>query len=210
MKTKQELKLYFENGDIPTQNHFWEWQDSYWHKEEKISQNSVDSIEKIIPFMINDELLGSSISLNIPTNTKKIRSGAYPFTGMSYQITEVTFNEGLEEIGLGAFNSQNIKNIITPSTLKTIESSAFSNQANTINGTDSLESIKLNDGLETIGSYAFSCPRATIIKQLFIPSSVISVGQGAFTIPSLQTVSAPIGLDLNNAGIPETAIITYR
>lgn len=36
MKTKQELKLYFENGDIPKQEEFWDWQDSYWHKEEKI------------------------------------------------------------------------------------------------------------------------------------------------------------------------------
>ncbi|WP_160137172.1 hypothetical protein [Chryseobacterium sp. c4a] len=36
MKTKQELKQYFENGDIPNQEEFWEWQESYWHKDEKI------------------------------------------------------------------------------------------------------------------------------------------------------------------------------
>ncbi|WP_284462829.1 hypothetical protein [Chryseobacterium sp.] len=36
MKTKEELRLYFENGDIPRQEEFWAWQDSYWHKEEKI------------------------------------------------------------------------------------------------------------------------------------------------------------------------------
>jgi len=36
MKTKQELKKYFENGDIPKQEEFWEWQESYWHKDEKI------------------------------------------------------------------------------------------------------------------------------------------------------------------------------
>jgi hypothetical protein len=36
MKTKQEIKKYFENGDKPTQEQFWEWQDSYWHKDEKL------------------------------------------------------------------------------------------------------------------------------------------------------------------------------
>ena len=37
MKTKTELKTYFETGDKPTQDQFYEWMDSYWHKEEKIT-----------------------------------------------------------------------------------------------------------------------------------------------------------------------------
>jgi hypothetical protein len=37
MKTKTELKTYFETGDKPTQAQFYEWMDSYWHKEEKIT-----------------------------------------------------------------------------------------------------------------------------------------------------------------------------
>ncbi|MBP7173014.1 MAG: hypothetical protein KBA33_02960 [Cloacibacterium sp.] len=42
MKTKQELKQFFENGDKLTQEQFWEWQDSYWHKDETIPQNKVE------------------------------------------------------------------------------------------------------------------------------------------------------------------------
>ncbi|MEF9480060.1 hypothetical protein OWR28_22205 [Chryseobacterium sp. 1B4] len=42
MKTKQELKKYFENGDIPVQEDFWEWQESYWHKDEKIPADKLD------------------------------------------------------------------------------------------------------------------------------------------------------------------------
>jgi len=42
MKTKQEIKKYFENGDKPTQEQFWEWQDSYWHKDENIPADQVD------------------------------------------------------------------------------------------------------------------------------------------------------------------------
>lgn len=42
MKSKEELKSFFENGDIPKQDQFWEWQDSYWHKEEKLPLENVD------------------------------------------------------------------------------------------------------------------------------------------------------------------------
>lgn len=42
MKSKQEIKKNFENGDIPNQDQFWEWQDSYWHKDEKIPSDKID------------------------------------------------------------------------------------------------------------------------------------------------------------------------
>lgn len=57
MKTRQELKQYFENGDIPNQEEFWDWQDSYWHKEEKIPAEKLnynfsqkaDLVEGLVP-----------------------------------------------------------------------------------------------------------------------------------------------------------------
>lgn len=42
MKSKEELKRFFENGDIPKQEEFWEWQESYWHKNEKIPADNLD------------------------------------------------------------------------------------------------------------------------------------------------------------------------
>ncbi|PTT78257.1 MULTISPECIES: hypothetical protein [unclassified Chryseobacterium] len=42
MKSKEEIKKYFENGDKPTQEQFWEWQDSYWHKDEKLPADKID------------------------------------------------------------------------------------------------------------------------------------------------------------------------
>ncbi|WP_073552131.1 MULTISPECIES: PKD domain-containing protein [Elizabethkingia] len=41
MTSKTELKSYFENGDIPNQEQFWAWMDSYWHKEEIEDPNAV-------------------------------------------------------------------------------------------------------------------------------------------------------------------------
>jgi len=210
MKTKEELKKYFENGDIPVQEDFWALMDSYWHKNEKISEGAIDSTEKVMPFIIDEVILGNALSISIPENVKKIKQGAFQYSGMDYQIIEVNFSEGIEEIEVGAFQDQNIKKIKTPSTLKIIGGGAFSNQSNGVNGSDSLEEISLNEGLTTIGDHAFDCPRATAIEVLYIPSTVTSIGQNAFAIPSLKTVSAPSGLDLSKAGIPSTATITYR
>lgn len=32
--SKEDLRTYFENGDIPKEEEFWQWQDSYWHKND--------------------------------------------------------------------------------------------------------------------------------------------------------------------------------
>lgn len=209
MKSKEQLRQLFENGDKPTQEQFWEWMDSYWHKEEKISQDSVESLERILPLIINNEFKGPFLSVIFPNIIKKIANSAYIYQGFLYQIREVIFNEGLEEIGMSAFGGQCIKKIKTPSTLKIIRTGAFASQTNANDSSDALEEIVLNEGLEIIEDYAFN-NSGTTVTDLYIPSSVKSVGINAFNIPSLLTVSAPTGLDLSTSGIPTTAVITYR
>ena len=49
MKSEQELRKVFENGDKPKQEDFWEWQDSFWHKEDEgdiIPANRVELSQK--------------------------------------------------------------------------------------------------------------------------------------------------------------------
>ena len=46
MKSKTDLKGFFETGDKPTQTHFHEWLDSYWHKDES-SQIKINSTTEI-------------------------------------------------------------------------------------------------------------------------------------------------------------------
>jgi hypothetical protein len=41
MTSKTELKNYFKNGDVPNQEQFWSWMDSYWHKEELTNPDSL-------------------------------------------------------------------------------------------------------------------------------------------------------------------------
>ncbi|MCT2408494.1 hypothetical protein NZD88_13165 [Chryseobacterium antibioticum] len=103
MKTKQDLKKYFENGDIPKQEEFWEWQESYWHKDEKIPAEKLeyDFSKKAdlisgkvpasqLPSYVDDVLefasisnllqLGESGKIYITTDTNKL----YRWTGTRY------------------------------------------------------------------------------------------------------------------------------
>lgn len=48
MTNKNILKQWFSNGKRPNQNQFWEWIESYWHKEEKIPQSSIEGLSQLL------------------------------------------------------------------------------------------------------------------------------------------------------------------
>lgn len=68
MTTKTELKNYFEN--IPTKDQFWNWMDSYWHKEEELPVKHKLNL-KTIPFNVksnieNNDTIGVYTYLETP------------------------------------------------------------------------------------------------------------------------------------------------
>lgn len=38
------IKSWFKTGSKPTQEQFWSWQDSYWHKDELIPQENIQDL----------------------------------------------------------------------------------------------------------------------------------------------------------------------
>jgi hypothetical protein len=212
MKTKQELKKYFENGDIPVQEEFWEWLESYWHKDEKLTNNSLDLIaydEFIHSPTDSTEIVGMGKKIIFPEGTKIIGSLS---SGMNFSygigkntLTTVIFPNSLEKIKSNAFSSQFLKGSLRiPGSCKVIENSAFSSS------NCKITELILEEGIETIGSGAFQMYNNPNLTEIYIPDSVKSVGENAFNISSLTHVSALSGLDLSTAGIPATATITYR
>lgn len=55
---KNTLKNWFRNKLKPTQEQFWAWMDSYWHKDEKISISSIYGLENLL----NDTATNEQIS----------------------------------------------------------------------------------------------------------------------------------------------------
>lgn len=205
MKTKEELKLYFENGDIPKQEDFWEWQNSYWHKNEKLPNSSLEvSVyeEFIFSPTDNTEIIGSDTVMAFPEGVKVI--GGFSYLLPLKRTSKIILPKSLERIKNRAFSGQYLKGTLTiPGSCKIVEALAFSSTA------ANLSKLVLENGIETIEEAAFQLTTSKDLTDLYIPKSVKFVGQNAFNIPALKTVSVKQGLDISNAGIPSTATILY-
>lgn len=86
-------------------------------------------------------------------------------------LTKVTFPANLKHIGSAAFYGTGITDLELPSTVTTIEKTAFSRCA-------ALKSIVLPETLEEVSAYMFD--GCTLLETITIPSSVTSIGKMAF------------------------------
>ena len=119
--------------------------------------------------------------INLPSTIKNLNGFIF---NECYELNEVTLNEGWEEIPAYTFENidMNTGNVITfscPSTLKTINNCAFKDSTYVW--------VKLNEGLETIGEYAFEGTLGAYMKtsgypdyDSMLPSTLTSIGKGAF------------------------------
>jgi hypothetical protein len=185
MKTKEELKLYFENGDIPRQEDFWEWQNSYWHKDEKIDMTKIAGLENGLPrfndFYAEIDETGNASLAHLSVKRVFIKAGTLSIPDMFLSntgISEVSVPNSVTKIGKEAFSNNLIKSISLPAQVKTISESAFSN--------NQITTLSLSEGLKEIKSSAFSYNK---ISSLYIPSTVVMIGSKAFSNnPNLQYV----------------------
>ena len=97
------------------------------------------------------------------------------------QLKKVVLNEGLQKIGKYSFSAchelerikfSSLENINLPSTLLEISERAFYNCSSL------KEDVVLNEGLQTIGNYAFfGC---SSLKSITLPSTMTDIGDSAF------------------------------
>ena len=89
---------------------------------------------------------------------------------LSCNLNALTLPESLEAIGSGAFSgNQSLKSVNIPAKVKTIKSQAFYNCG--------LIDLVIPEGVQTIGNYAF---KYNSLKKLTLPSTIKSIGEGAF------------------------------
>ena len=88
-----------------------------------------------------------------------------------YSITSVTIPDSVTEIGVMAFDSTQIKELVLPDSVTKIDDYAFAR-------CESLTTVTLSNSLKTIGHYAFGSCKT--LKSINIPDSVTSIGSDAF------------------------------
>ena len=62
MTAIQTLKQWFSNFKKPTQEQFWAWIDSFWHKSEKIPMDSIEGLENVIQGTASAEQLRNHLT----------------------------------------------------------------------------------------------------------------------------------------------------
>ena len=62
MTTIETLKQWFSNLKKPTQEQFWAWLDSFWHKSEKIPMESVEGLDKLVEGTASAEQLNNHLN----------------------------------------------------------------------------------------------------------------------------------------------------
>lgn len=164
------------NGDTVIITGTGETYDESWWFDDNVNQNNIKHIT------VEDGVtsLGSSIfygfsqvkDVKLPTSLKNIGYGAFEKCD---SLKELTIPEGVTNIGNGIINScTSIKKISLPSTLNTIP--RLIDMEST--GDMQLDEIVLNDGIKTLGNYAFWNFRN--LKNIIIPESVTNIGESAF------------------------------
>ena len=88
-------------------------------------------------------------------------------------------NEGLKELGEGAFFKSAIETITLPSTLKRVEMFTFA-------GCKNLKSVEILKGVEHIGE---GCFKGSLVEEITLPCTLKGIGTDAFAYcPNLRTV----------------------
>ncbi|SHG34842.1 leucine-rich repeat domain-containing protein [Chryseobacterium sp. OV279] len=185
MKTKQELRLKFENGDKPTQDHFWEWQDSYWHKDEKIEMSKITGLENGFPrfndFYAETDESGNASLAHLQVRRIFIKPGTLHIPDLfanSLGISEVILTDSILTIGADAFRGNAVKTLTITGNVSIIGERAFEN--------NELTSVVIPESVKEIKDSAFAYNK---LKSLYVPPSVTLIRPNAFNFnPGLSSV----------------------
>ena len=133
---------------------------------------------------------GSSITkISVPEKVTEIADRTF-YNCTS--LTEVSLPAGLLTIGKAAFQGSAIKDIVVPDAVSTIGDYAFYNSITS--------GLTLNEGLVAVGEQAFAAYTNRNLPSIYMPSTLKSVGSGAFlnrTVAkvNISDVAAWCGID---------------
>ena len=141
-------------------------------------------------------------SLKLPSGLKTIGSNSFcgvalsggELNGVKYGVEAVEFPEGLEKIGMAAFQNSLLTSVILPDSVTELGVGAFT-------GAHLVDTIKLSSGLEIIPQNAFTHTAATgveikAVKKVEIPNGVKTIGRGAFNGCLVEELTLPDSLEL--------------
>lgn len=103
-QSKNTIKNWFKNGAFPNQFHFWDWMDSFFHKDEQIPASQIDQLQDLLDAKVDrkdlpdGEMAMDDISgLNSALNTKMDKEDGKGLSAEDFSSNLKTKLDGLEE-----------------------------------------------------------------------------------------------------------------
>ncbi len=59
---KEQIKSYFETGDKPKQQEYWDTWDSYWHKDELLPQDRIEQLQETLSEKVDNTTFEEHVS----------------------------------------------------------------------------------------------------------------------------------------------------
>ena len=96
------LKAWFETGDYPTQQQFWDWLDSFIHKDDALDISNVDGLEDALILKADASQITALINavlLNAGTTSWLVPAGTLIEMFLIIAPTTINFSVGTTEGG---------------------------------------------------------------------------------------------------------------
>ncbi|MDI3319116.1 hypothetical protein [Pinibacter soli] len=130
-QTIEKLKGWFKTGLKPTQQQFWDWLDSFWHKDDKIPVGSIDGLQKAL-----DNMPDAGVIKGLGDQFQKHVSD----TENPHEVTK-------DQVGLGSVNNTSDED--KPISNATAAALQFVNNA--VSTVDAKADTKLTQGGDALG-----------------------------------------------------------
>jgi hypothetical protein len=110
------LKNWFKRGLKPLQQQFYDWLDSYWHKDEAIPIQSIDGLEAALNSIPSQDSINTILELVLPEVINANADYVYNLKA-SKRLQSMVFIPSVDEtIKVGAFNGTEEIMVETPLT----------------------------------------------------------------------------------------------
>ena len=98
------LKSWFKRGFKPLQQQFYDWMESYWHKDEPLPMSSISGLENILNTLPTQDLINSLLALFLPEIINVNTDHTYTLHGGRRLQSIIIIPAEEESIRVGTFN----------------------------------------------------------------------------------------------------------
>ena len=104
IQSTNTLKNWFKRGLKPLQQQFYDWLDSYWHKDEKIPISTVEGLEGLLNNLPSTDAISSLVDIFAPEVFNTTSDLAYTLKANRRLQSVIIIPSVISTIRIGSFN----------------------------------------------------------------------------------------------------------